>query len=66
MNVNQLLHNHQLVKLKAQYALSHEEREVNSDLISHYAPKITPCRRFEELSGTGWPHVQRSYMLADQ
>ena len=66
MNVNKLLHNHQLAKLKAQHAHSRGEREVNSDLISHYAQQITTWRRSEGLSESGWPHAERSYVLACQ
>jgi hypothetical protein len=66
MNVNQLLHNHQLIKLKAQHAPSRGEREAYSNLIGHYTRQITAWRRSEGLSETGWPHVQRSCMLADR
>lgn len=66
MNVNQLLHNHQLARLKAQHAHSRGEREVNSGLISHYAQQITVWRKSEGLSEAGWPHAQRSCLLADQ
>jgi len=62
MNVNQLLHNHQLARLKAQRG----EREVNSGLISHYAQQIAAWRKSEGLSEAGWPHAQRSCMLAKQ
>ena len=60
MNVNQLLHNHQLAKLKAQHAPSRADREVNSDLISHYARQITAWRKSDGLSATGWPHAEHS------
>lgn len=66
MNVNQLLHNHQLARLKAQHAHSRGERNANSDLINHYARQITAWRRSEGLSETGWPHAERSCTLADQ
>jgi hypothetical protein len=66
MNVNQLLHNHQLARLKTQHAPSRGEREVNTDLINHYARQITAWRSSEGLSESGWPHATRSCMLADQ
>ena len=66
MNVNQLLHNHQLAKLKAQHAHSRGERETNSDLISHYAQQITAWRRSEGLPETGWLHCERSNVLGDR
>jgi len=66
MNVNQLLHNHQLAKLKAQHAHSRWEREDYSDLIGHYAQQITAWRKSEGLSETGWPHAARTCMLANR
>lgn len=66
MNVNQLLHNHQLAKLKAQHTHSRAEREANSGLISHYARQIAAWRKLEGLSESGWPRAERSCMLAKQ
>lgn len=65
MNVNQLLHNHQLAKLKAQHAHSRKDRDVNFDLVGHYAEQITAWRKAEGLSEIGWPRDECPYRLAN-
>jgi len=66
MNVNQLLHNHQLAKLMAQHADSRKDRDVNFDLVSHYTKQITAWRRAEGLSDTGWPQDERPCRSVNQ
>ncbi|AKM08766.1 hypothetical protein [Croceicoccus naphthovorans] len=60
MNLNQLLHNHQLAQLNAQHAQSCNDRETYFDLVGHYAKRITEWRRANALSVAGWPQDERS------
>lgn len=59
MNLNQLLHNHQLAKLNAQQAQSCEDQETKLDLVGHHAQCIIDWRRSKGLSEIGWPHDER-------
>ena len=59
MDINQLLHNHQLAKLNAQFAFLREDRETNFDLVRHYAKRITAWRESAGLSDAGWPSNER-------
>ena len=45
MPINALLYNHQLARLKAQQALSPDDREAYIDLVGHYAERISCWRR---------------------
>lgn len=59
MNLNQLLHSHQLAKLNVQQAKSCEDREAYTDLVGHYAMRITDWRSAKGLSDIGWPRDER-------
>ena len=59
MSLNQLLYNHQLAKLNAQTAISQADRATYSELVGHYAQRITDYRRAHGLSDTGWPRDER-------
>ena len=59
MNLNQLLHNHQLAMLNAQHANSHEGRDAYSGLVGYYAERITSWREAEGLPAAGWPRDER-------
>jgi len=59
MDMNQLLYDHQLAKLNAQYSPSGKNFEYDVDLVGDYAGRITAWRRAEGLSETGWPRDER-------
>ena len=63
MDVNRLLHDHQMAKLNAQYAVSGRDRDDSTNLIGKYAAQITAWRKAEGLSDTGWPRDERSCSL---
>lgn len=57
--MNQLLYDHQLAKLHAQYSPSGRNFEPDVDLVGHCAGRITAWRRAQGLSETGWPRDER-------
>lgn len=59
MDVNRLLHNHQLARLNAQYATSFTDREENTNLTGHYAAQLTAWRKAHGLPNSGWPRDER-------
>jgi ribosome-binding protein aMBF1 (putative translation factor) len=64
MDINKLLHRHQLAKLKAQHAPSRQDRATNCELVGRYAERITAWRTAEGLPGAGWPQNDGSCCLA--
>lgn len=65
MDINQLLHNHQLAKLNAQHAVLLRDRDDNATLTRKYTAQITAWRKAEGLSGSGWPRDERPSKLTN-
>jgi hypothetical protein len=54
MNVNQLLHDHQVASLMAQHAHLRVDREAHGKRVGERARRITDWRKSAGLSATGW------------
>ena len=64
MDINKLLHDHQLAKLMAQYSPLRVDRAVNWELAGRFAERITAWRSAGGLSREGWPRDERPCCLA--
>jgi len=65
MNVNRLLHDHQVASIMAQYAHSRVDREAHGKRVGEHAKRISDWRRSAGLSATGWPIEPSAYSKAD-
>lgn len=65
MNVNQLLHDHQVASIMAQYAHSRVDRVAHGKRVDEHARRITDWRRSAGLSSAGWPIELSAYRAAD-
>ena len=54
MDMNQLLHNHELAKQNASRAMRMQDRDTYFDLVGHYAKRIAQLRRTGGVPGHGW------------
>jgi thiamine monophosphate synthase len=54
MNVNQLLHDHQVASLMAQHAHLRVDREAYGEHVGERAQRITDWRKSAGLSAIGW------------
>lgn len=65
INVNQMLHDHQVVSLMAQHAQLRVDREAYGKRVGERAKRITDWRKSAGLSAIGWPNEPSACGPAD-